>query len=119
MSQPILDDDYTEQEVVEKELTQNIRARVVIYLAIMMIGGSVILGLKMYMPYLMAIALAIMLQAIFLSLVLETIRYFFRKRKERKTRIKKIRDPFWFEVLEGGFSIWLLIMILTGVNIFL
>jgi len=118
MSQPILDDDYTEEEVVNKNLTRNIPTRVIIYLAIMMVGGSIVLGFKIFMPYLIVFAFAITVQAIILSLVLETIRYFFRKRKEEKTGVREIRDPFWFEVLEGGFSIWLLIMFLLGLNIF-
>lgn len=53
--------------------------------------------------------------ALLMSTILEIFRYFIRQRRERKAEIKTRYDPFWFQVLEGGFAIWLLMM---GVIIF-
>ena len=118
MSQPILDDDYSEKEVINKALTQNIRTRVILYFVIMLAGGSILLGLRFFAPYLFVFSFLMSLLAILLSLVLEAIRYSFRKRRERKSGIKEIRDPFWFEVLEGGFSIWILMILSVMINVF-
>jgi len=53
-----------------------------------------------------------------LSLILEGFRFYWRANKARKEGVRKIFDPFWFQVLEGGFGIWIIvIVILFGIRI--
>lgn len=108
----ILDDNSL--DTFNDKRTKNIKQRSWIYLLIMIIGGSIYIYfaiLKMFIPYLLIItSFGYILTAIVISIILESFRHLMRKRKERKAVVKSKYDPFWYQVLEGGFAIWILLM---------
>ncbi len=121
MSHSILDQEEEELEVLGEHLTPNISGRTVGYLGIMLLSGAV----AYYLMYPMASLIVHVLGALILiiiptliSLVLESFRYLFRKRREKKSGQIERRNPFCCEVVEGGFSIWLLIAGLMALNYF-
>lgn len=122
----ILDDEFhPHKEPGKEELTSNVNTRALIYLVIMIIPGFLYhyIGLSNdqgnnLLIILLSVSVVFPLQCIFLSFILEIFRYFMRKRKFRKTGIKVYYDPFWFQVLEGGFGIWILLSVLVLANLF-
>jgi len=115
----ILDHPNLSQTSAEK-LNRNPLRRSVLYLVSMFLGGVFFYSFEDYgqtLPrqerviYIFIHSLKIMIWSISLSLVLEIFRLILRKWKEKKMREKEIRDPLWFEVLEGGMGIWVLFMI--------
>jgi len=101
-------------------LSRNPIRRSILYLVTMFLGGVFYYSFEDYgqtLPrqerviYLFIHSLKLMILSISLSLVLEIFRLILRKWKEKKTGEKEIRDPIWFEVLEGGMGIWVLFII--------
>lgn len=126
MAKEILDEDYTQSaEIIQKALTPKIGLRSVIYFTIMVIGGfpyywTMLDDPQSYSyPILFIGTLIIIAMCCFLSFILELFRLLSRKRKARKTGKKIIQDPFWFQVLEGGFGIWIMFAVLYIVTLFL
>jgi len=106
-------------ETSTKKLSRNPIRRGTLYLVTMFLGGVFYISFDDYgqtLPrqerviYIFIHSLKMMIGSISLSLVLEFFRLILRKWKEKKTGEKEIRDPFWFEVLEGGMGIWVLVM---------
>jgi hypothetical protein len=108
----ILDDDFNKpDEIGEGQLTSNINIRAVVYFIVMIFTGSAYCWHtlpKQAEEKFFFSAFVFILQCVFLSLILEIFRFYIRKRKFKKTGIKINYDPFWFQVIEGGFAIWIL-----------
>jgi len=118
---PLLDDQYTDLEGddVQGEITKHIRLRSGLYLLIMILGGMVYhryyygnFGLSNSIYF----AVVITSFCIFISLILEIFRLYIRKIKPTKNNIM---DPVWFLILEGGFSVWLLLFLLIFISQFI
>ena len=113
---PILDEDFKKNKDDQKdETTSNIKLRVFLYFLIMLVVGIASYIFENQYFYTLLDSFKISVYYIFvnlgISLPLETIRLFFRKRKEHKTGVVSKQDPFWFKVIEGGFSIWILFFV--------
>jgi len=64
-------------------------------------------------------AISLIMISMVISTFLEVIRFFIRRMKEKRTNVKIKQDPLWFKIYEGGFSIWILVIILFGINLIL
>jgi len=112
----ILDSDLNKSNLSgQEELTSKIYLRSVIYFNIMAIGGCAYYwGLPQYSHVsiyaLLCGSIIFIFQGLVISLILEVFRFFRRKHKFKKRGIKLNVDPFWFQVVEGGFGIWILFM---------
>lgn len=105
-----------QEESLEQPLTRDPIKKTLIYTVVMLCGGMLVyayLYRTTELLFLLFCALGLMIICAFISLILEAIRLFMRKRKERRTGIKVLSDPFWFEVLEGSFSIWILLTVVV------
>ena len=120
----ILDEEFKRIQNEEKdETTSNIKLRVFIYFLVMLMVGQA--SYYFQYPYDFTFfasfreAVYYILVNLSISLFLESIRYLIRKIKERNTRVVSNQDPFWFKVIEGGFSIWILFFVsFVGVYIY-
>ncbi len=114
----ILDEDFNKNEELDKdELTSNISLRTFIYLIFMLVGGAIFhaafVNSELPIIALVYTSVGFMILCTVLSLILEVFRDFSRKRKEAKTGKFTKQDPLWFKTIEGGFSIWILLMSLN------
>lgn len=108
----ILDDLKGKAE--QKDLSTQMYTKAALYIGIMVLGEIIfyfLLGRSIF-PIYLTVGLSIC-YALSLSLILEFIRYGLHKWKEKRKDIIIKRDPFWFQVVEGAFSIWLLFLVVT------
>lgn len=109
----LLDDQYIPNDQSNKnDLTTNLQLRSNIYTIIMLIGGVLYFyhANPTHTTYQLIIASVILtLFCLFVSLVLELIRFWMRQRRAQKIGQQMVMDPLWFLIWEGGFSIWLIL----------
>ena len=116
-SSEIIDKDFV---ATEPRITTNTRFRAIIYLVIMLAVGVGFIYYKYkfrtldpdYFKAAFSDSSIFIFQALILSLILETFRCFFRKRKFKKTGIISKADPFWFQVIEGAFALWIVLIVI-------
>ncbi|MBR9920016.1 MAG: hypothetical protein GYB31_04195 [Bacteroidetes bacterium] len=121
MSQIIDTDPDRDEALAEKSERQKaLVKKSVVYFVVMGIAGSLLHTLQtgINFPYSFAGAIGFIGVCMFLSVLLELVRSFFRKRKEKKTEEVKAVDPFWFQVVEGGFALWILFAVLSLLGMF-
>jgi len=116
----ILDDSNLKTIKIDSEnLTKNLAARVVIYTLIMLIASSFFYATQLphsdikEILFVIATSFILIIMCLFVSVILEGVRYYLRQRKTRKTGIRKTVDPFWFQVIEGAFGLWILLFVLV------
>lgn len=111
----ILDDELISEEKTSKaEITSNKNRKAAIYIGIMMFGGMIFhyFTIPRWGFLTMIVdAISIITIPFLISIVVETIRYLLHIREEKKKGHKIDRDPFWFQLIENTFAIW----ILTGI----
>lgn len=114
-NQEILDEDQinNSKEVIDKR-TNNLGKKTLIYGIIMLLGT---LGL-MYFKYRNTLlnfdftfyptmVIGIIILCITVSFVLEFFRFVVRKLKRKNPDKLTLLDPFWFQIMEGAFAIWI------------
>jgi len=110
----ILDEEFTNQGKESSiKLSENRVRKTVLYFAIMLAGGFAyqyyqLGGIFISVWWMLSQELSTIFWAMFISLVLEGFRYWIHRRKEKKAKKSIPRDPFWFQIIEGGFAIWIL-----------
>ena len=115
-NQEILDEDQIKdsKEIIDKR-TQNLTARTLIYLIIMLLGSYAVFYFKfkdtlipVSLYYYKEMTLYRIIGCFILSFVLEFFRFLVRKFKRKKPDMIILIDPFWFQIIEGAFAIWIL-----------
>ena len=116
------DTDIIDNEIIKREtyVTSNKVFQAIAYCAIMILGGSGFIFYRFGFVDLDSVNIKIALsdsavyivQALVLSFILEIFRFFLRKRKSRRTGIISKNDPFWFQVIEGAFALWIILIII-------
>lgn len=113
-----IDKDFVKNQSKDKSnLTQNIELRAVIYFLVMLIGGVIyLLIFSKPSPSIFASLLHTfftIVVSLFVALAIVLVRIFIRQRKNKKKGLLIEYDPFWFEIIENGFSLWILVMLLN------
>ncbi len=99
----ILDSDEI-QETPQRE--KNLKTKAIVY-CILILGSWIFLPL--FQTY--------VLMSVFLGLIVEAIRWLWRRNKPEAER--KNANPFWFELIESIFSIWILSVIVFVIGLFI
>jgi hypothetical protein len=109
----ILDDESTFEKKEKKiKLTSNKKGKGIAYFLVMLIGGMIFSYFAN--PHwnkdllIMTDAISLLIFPLLISIVVEAIRYLLHKRREQKENRKIERDPYWFQLLENTFAIWIL-----------
>jgi len=112
----ILDDDLLNngKKVIDKR-TKNLSKRTIIYLIIMLLGSYIIFYLEyrnslipLSFFYYKEMTITRIVVCFILSFILESFRFSVRKLKSKNSDILTLVDPFWFQIIEGAFAIWIL-----------
>jgi len=110
----ILDNEQTQNKEDKEKLTSNIYTKGMIYLLIMAAGNLIYLkitgGLKATLSNFLLGTLELLILFTIIGFLITIVRFYWRKRKERLMKQKPLHDPFWYQMLENSFSIWLIIM---------
>jgi hypothetical protein len=115
-NQEILDEDLLDnsKKVIDKRTEKPIQ-RTAIYSAIMIIVGYGLMCfeyrdtlLKADFSFYMTLSFSIIFFCFVISFVLESFWFLFRKFGRKKDDIITLVDPFWFQIIESAFSIWIL-----------
>lgn len=120
----ILDDNNLEASEAQQAIDEYINKRWAIYVFILVIGEfilsyyrmSKIAGYGIYEVFLNAL-LSILITFI-IALFIESIRYIIREFKKNKNKYNKPDAPFWFHLLESGFSIWIIFSVVWIIAMF-
>lgn len=112
-NEQILDDGMHVDRVINNERSEGIKIKATFYVMWFVIVSSFSLLAFFFQTGLTAFgSLAIIVFTVVFPLVLACIVELFRRGKREKKEIggtaKTLRNPFWFEILESGFSIFLL-----------
>ena len=112
-----LDEELTQGQTLSSKLTRRPVLRAIIYLLLMAAGQ---VGIEYWLTrvlsfYSLQIVLRQLAIPLLISLGLEVFRWGLHRWQEKKADHEIPRDPFWFQVLEGAFAIWLLIEVLPAI----
>ena len=120
----ILDDDFRKENLEDSPtLSTHLKTKTAVYFLVMLAGNFAydfyqLGGIFLSIWWMLGQAFEQIFGLIFISLVLEIVRYFFHKRKEKKAGRTLLRDPFWFQIMEGAFAIWLLFSLVKIFSLF-
>jgi len=126
-NQEILDDELLNngKEVIDKR-TQKPAQRTLIYFTIMLIVGCGMAFIEFKetlfptgFSFYFGVAISVILISLFISFILEFFRFLIRKFKSKKSETVTLTDPFWFQIIEGAFAIWILLTVLKAIQLFL
>lgn len=115
-NQEILDDEQLNngKEIIDKR-TKNLTKNTVTYLIITAIGSLAIFYfefkdtlLPLNFSSYKEMTIYRIIGCLLLSLILESFRFLRRKFKNKESNALTLIDPFWFQVIEGAFAIWIL-----------
>jgi len=116
-----LDDQFDEKRENLNKKTQSIVLKTIIYFIIMLSFDFVLVYFKYNKisvePDLLLYTTTVIIgigTCIVISSILELFRFTRRKRKKKQLDTAILTDPFWFQVIEGAFALWILF---TVVNI--
>lgn len=115
-----LDEELAEKQLHSTKLTQRPVLKTCWYLSMMLLGQ---LGFEYWLTRTLSIysirpVLTDVLLPIAISLPLEALRWWLHRRREQKAEAPIPRDPYWFQVMEGSFAIWLLFKLAIAIRIF-
>ena len=112
----ILDDEQFNngREVIDKRTEMPIQ-KATIYSAIMIIVGYGLICfeyrdtlLNTNFSFYMTLSFSVIFFCFVISFILESFWFLFRKFKRKKDNIITLLNPFWFQIIESTFSIWIL-----------
>lgn len=111
MAEP-LDEDLLPEDKNEHGLTSLPVRKASFYLLVMLLGQ---LAIEYWLTrqigvYSIPYVLTGVLYPLLISTGLEAFRWWRHRRKEQRRAELIPRDPFWFQVLEGGMAIWMLFL---------
>ncbi len=115
-----LDEELSKEQPRQLKLTANLVLKSCLYLLLMSLGQ---LGFEYWLTRTLSVysirpVLYDLLLPIAVSFMLEACRWLLHYHRQQKTGITIPRDPYWFQVLEGGFAIWLLFKLAVFIRIF-
>lgn len=116
-----LDEDLLPDPKDEPDLSKRRLRRAIIYLLIMLLGQVLIeywftRSLSIYSIYFVFTGV---LYPLLVSAGLEAYRWWRHRKKEQRFGQSIPRDPFWFQLIEGGLAIWLLFLVAILIRLFL
>ncbi|MGK0363673.1 MAG: hypothetical protein ACI85O_000726 [Saprospiraceae bacterium] len=124
-NQEILDDDQLNdgKEVIDKRTHQKI-LKALIYFSIMLIISFGLIysqlrdtPLNQGLTEFIILAIGIIIVFIIVSFILEFFRFLIRKFKSKKSDVITLVDPFWFQIIEGAFAIWILFTVIKIIQL--
>lgn len=118
-NQEILDEDQINngKEVINKRTKKPLRTSIFYLVSMLMISRG-----HLYFEYLKPLfnppfsfyinsAIQEIILCFVVSSILEFFRFLVRKLKKKDHTIIKLIDPFWFQITEGAFAIWIIMTV--------